>query len=684
MRVVLVVLASFHISAHCGGSDDVHAEKRRFGPFEYVHPRPYAQFVSSATSIAFRQGEKLNFDSLKDKVSVEILGKGGHLTRGEVRLALDGCTVVYTPTELLPFGAKVLVSVKEGGNDKQRTFMLPKFSWTFTIMRIYGRSNKRSDVAKRHMAYKKLNREAVPQKEVSVLPDSFFLDDIHGHTDDPMDFPSPKVGENRTVHGMPDPSSFLDRSNAMHTLPLPRYRVEHYKTLPWHFPKIRIATRAKQNKTSDGYIFISNKKSHILLHGKRYFPFLFVLDNQGDVVFYLELPPSYTGDGRCRFRVADNGNVQFGTVQLGKTYQTVAKVMPPHGYDMDGHDLAINKNGNVMMLHRDLQSVKVGKKWIRLAVAIVTEQDRMGNVVFEWRMWDHLTPQEIVDLSIKSPWERDDSDLVHPNAIYWTPSGDHVYSFRHFGIAVVNRRTGDIIKKIGGKWGEYDYPANETRPFQMQHDTQILEDGTLIMMDNNNYAAPYNGRMVEYSLDDEKMKILKTWEFTNERYGKKIYTVGNGSVQRLYNNNRGICWGGLGLNNRMQSGSNPVWTEVTPKGEKVLELFLEDGSNSQQAYKMPLESLSDAIPYWPVTALLHQPTMKLLNIHFSWNGATVVKSWRVLSGNKELARISKTKFEDYLDVSDGLVKCISLTVVALDKKSVELRRSRTLRSPACP
>ena len=205
------------------------------------------------------------------------------------------------------------------------------------------------------------------------------------------------------------------------------------------------------------------------------------------------------------------------------------------------HDAQWLPNGHI--LYAAAADVPV-KKWDKQS-DIIREVNRKGEVVWEWRAWEHLKQE---DWPIHECFNDDHWPMI--NGVH--QHGKLVYlSLRTTsGIIAVNKETKSI------EW-ELKYPF-----VAQQHDPSITPDGTLICFDNGNIrpSSIHHSRIVEY---DIKTKEL-VWSYVDEM-PPAFFSPYMGSVQRLWNDNTMIC----------ESAFGRIF-EVTPEGETVWEYVIPD------------------------------------------------------------------------------------------------------------
>jgi hypothetical protein len=200
-------------------------------------------------------------------------------------------------------------------------------------------------------------------------------------------------------------------------------------------------------------------------------------------------------------------------------------------------------------------------------------------VVFQWRSWDHFEITDATHEDLHVPT----IDYVHGNALDLDADGNPVLSCRHMDeITKIDRQTGDILWRWGGKHNEFTF-LDDTLRFSHQHDVRRLVNGHFTMFDNGNYHVPAQSRALEYEVDEVKKTARLVWQYRNT---PDIFGFALGSVQRLENGNTLICWG----------ATSPTLTEVKPNGQPVFTLWLGPNIYSYRGYRFPLESIASGVP----------------------------------------------------------------------------------------
>lgn len=176
---------------------------------------------------------------------------------------------------------------------------------------------------------------------------------------------------------------------------------------------------------------------------------------------------------------------------------------------------------------------------------VVKEVNRRGEIVWQWRSWEHLDP---VDFPIHPIFDRYHWPLI--NGVNATSSGDILISLRTTsGVVAIDRATGRPIWRIGHAI------------LAQQHSPVELQNGRILIFDNGNLrpgvTSPYT-RVVEV---DPKTATVG-WEYSDP-LRPAFFAPYMGNAQRLPNGNTFVVESTFGR-----------LFEVTPEGETVWEYVI--------------------------------------------------------------------------------------------------------------
>ncbi|MCK9409151.1 MAG: aryl-sulfate sulfotransferase [Bacteroidetes bacterium] len=346
-------------------------------------------------------------------------------------------------------------------------------------------------------------------------------------------------------------------------------------SVPSDYPHISISVK---NNPDSGFIFINNWGG---------MPYIAILDTNGEPVFYRKMPSNARD-----FKLQSNGNLSYRLAdpyyrfyEMDSSYVVLREITAKNGFGTDEHDLQILPNDNVLLIPLEWKTVNMstlvagGRTDASVIGNHVQEIDPTGNVVFEWKSWDHLNIVDAVNENLTAQT----IDFVHMNAIAVDNDSNILISSRHLSeITKINRKTGKIMWRLGGKHNQFTFINDPFNGPSYQHDIRALPNGNYTIMDNGNFHAPQVSRAVEYKLDTAAKTATLVWQY---RHSPDRYTSWMGNVQRLPNGNTLINWA---------DGSLPKLTEVTPAGVIVLELGFVNYCHSYRVFKFPWKGKAKA------------------------------------------------------------------------------------------
>ncbi len=476
----------------------------------YQWPPAGASLVLPESNIILRMSEPVALRSILTAALFRVVGSTSGFHAGTVKLADDQVTILFKPDIQFTPGERVSVAVGAGIRTPVGAEMQP-LSYTFDVAGDLGRRAKR----------------------------------------DPFDGEFESMG--------------------MSTAPLPADRIQQVSgdTLPFDFPYIKTTIF---DSTAPGMTFLSN-----LAFNGPFVPYLLIIDNSGAPVFYRKMK------GACAdFKVQPNGLLTYydsddsAFFAMDSSYTIVDSFKTGNGYSTDVHELRILPNGHALLMAYDPQVVDMspivagGNSAALVTGLIVQEIDAQKDVVFQWRSWDHfqITDATHEDLTAAH------IDYVHGNALDLDSDGNILLSSRHMDeITKIDRSTGEIIWRLGGKHNEFTFVGDSIQ-FSHQHAIRRLPDGDIIMFDNGNFHPTPFSRAVEYRLDEAGKTATLIWQYRNS---PDTYGFAMGDAERLDNGNTFIGWG----------ATNPTATEVRSDGSKAFEVTLAPGMYSYRTYRYP-------------------------------------------------------------------------------------------------
>lgn len=595
-------------------------------PFTYTSPRDGAEVVMPQTTIAVRFGEILAASSLSpDRFHVAGSESGSH--GGEVRLARDERTAIFQPDQPFAPGERVTVRVA-GGLRTEAGTRLAGGEIAFTVAEELSPSGP----------------PRTPQLETAPVMA-------------PLRPPS------------------RQRAN----------RVADYLTVPDDYPRITVTVPA--SNTGEGYIFLTNYIGGIGGDTSPSRPYLLILDNSGEPVFYRRMTP---GKSYWDFKKQPSGVLSYGNEYtswwvMDSSYQIIDHISAGNGYERaDRHDFQLLDNGHALLILYDARPVDMSKvvpdgredAWV--IGLVIQELDQDDNVVFQWRSWDYTDVISYTDSTVDLTAEG--IDYMHTNAVEMDQDGNLLISSRFLDeITKINRNPDDnivdgtIMWRFGGKKNQFTV-LGDSEPFFDQHDIRRLPGGNITLFDNHTGPGSTFSRGLEYRLDEESMIAEPVWEY---RADSVSWAMGN--TQRLPNGNTLLGWG----------LRYPTLTEVTPAGEKAFELTLASPATpgyaqvSYRAYRFPWEGDP---PYPPL--LLSRYAGGKITLYTSWNGATGISAYEIYGSNDVqewtlLRTEAKQGFESQFELTGSDAGYCYYRVMPLDEAFGETQFSNLQIAEPC-
>jgi Arylsulfotransferase (ASST) len=377
-----------------------------------------------------------------------------------------------------------------------------------------------------------------------------------------------------------------------------------------------------------------------------------ILDEHGGLIWFKPLSPA--GARAADFQVQQyeggpvltwwqdplvaNGIRTAGDVIANSSYQTIADVRAGNGYQPDLHEFQITPQGTALITAYDaidcnLSSIR-GPRDGAVADTLLQEIDlKTGLVMYEWHSLDHV-PLQNSYASVAPTSRSEPFDYFHINSIDVEQDGDLLIDSRNTWAAYdVNPKTGQVRWELGGRHSSFKMGPGASTAWQ--HDAVQQPDGAITFFDNGAFPAVHpQSRAIEVALNPASMTatLVRVYEHKNP-----LVAGSQGNVQALAGGDWMVGWGQTGY-----------LTESNAAGQPLFNAHLPPDWESYRAYLLPWAgqpSEPPAVAYAPST-VAHGGAV----VYASWNGATLLASWRVLAGASPtslttVASAARTGFE---------------------------------------
>jgi hypothetical protein len=401
--------------------------------------------------------------------------------------------------------------------------------------------------------------------------------------------------------------------------------VVRFHSQPQLAPDRVVVTVPARGRTAPGLVFLAIKRGP-----GRDGPM--IVDDRGHVVWFRPAPPRMAATG---FRVQRyrgrpvltwwQGRTRYGHgrgeyVILDRHYRRIATVRAGDGYMGDHHEFQLTPRGTAYLpiyapRRMDLRALG-GRRDGTIFDSIVQEVDvASGRVVWQWRAADHVPVTE----GMTTPKAGTPHDYFHVNAVADGPHGTLLISARNTrAIYDVDKRSGRILWRLGGR--RSDFRLGPGAHFAFQHDVNRLADGTITLFDNEatpRQADQSRGLVLALDMRTRTARMVRQY-----RHPDRLLVGAEGNVQTLPDEHVFISW-----------GAQSHVSEFSRGGRLLFDLALPPTSDTYQAYRYrwhgePLDR--------PALAARRVGDGRV-TVWASWNGATELRHWQLLAGERPSA-----------------------------------------------
>src|SRR5829696_8823687 len=469
----------------------------------------------------------------------------------------------------------------------------------------------------------------------------------------------------------PSPGSGGD--GTLNLPPAPRASVDRFRTRPdLQAPSVIVNRRARG--TQRGLIFLAPfaPKNSTRPDGP------LITDDRGELVWF---KPVRRGTAVTDLKVQELGGKPvitwwegrfavgwgYGAYKVFDTaYRQIATIRPGNGLRSDLHDMQLTDRGTALLLSydrikRDLRFIG-GVRHGRVVDNVVQEIDlATGLVLFEW----HSLGQIRVTASRTRPTGPRSWDYFHANSVEEDTDGNLIVSARDTcALYKLDRETGAVLWQLGGRGGDFRMGAG-TR-FCFQHDARRAGRGRISLFDNS--AGPPVLRPWSRGLVlrvDESAKLARLER--QYRHPAKLLAFNQGSTRVQPNGNVFVGWG----------GAAPVFSEFSRGGRLLFDGRLTRGKGNYRAIREPWTGRPATSP-----AIAAERTRAgRVVVYASWNGATEVARWQVVTDSGSRVRGVASRARDGFEtaIAARVPRAAKVAVRALDARGRVLGTSRAVR-----
>jgi len=316
---------------------------------------------------------------------------------------------------------------------------------------------------------------------------------------------------------------------------------------------------------------------------------------------------------------------------MARTHHDYQREGNPVGYYVPGQIPEVNKGNTLILAHKTLYNEKISDK--KLLDDVFYEVDWEGNILWQWNANEHFDEIGFSEDAKKTIYANPNmrnadggvGDWLHINCMSYLGPNKHydngderfnpeniIFDSREANfIAIISKKTGKIVWKIGPNWNDEDIKHIDfiIGPHHAHLIPQGLPGaGNILVFDNGGwggYGLPnpsskdgLKNALRDYSrvLEINPITLEIVWEFTPESIkaaiptdAAKFYSPYVSSAQRLPNGNTLIDEGSDGRVFEVTAEKKIVWEWISP-------YFTDDSENSKttnnmiyRAYRYPYD-----------------------------------------------------------------------------------------------
>ena len=270
---------------------------------------------------------------------------------------------------------------------------------------------------------------------------------------------------------------------------------------------------------------------------------------------------------------------------------------------------------------------------------------RTGKLLNTWNARDHIP---LSDSHTQPPPNGFPWDAYHVNSISLGPARPTFsVDANTWAVYLVDAKTGVIKWTLGGKHSSFAIPDGDR--FEWQHDAQLHGSSLVSLFDNHccqvegtgeYLSATGSSRALRLNLDTATHRVTRDAEYSHGATFAAQY-MGNG--QTLPDGGVFVGWGQV-----------PYFSAFSKSGKLLFDgIRMPSPNQSYRAYVRPWIGRPLTLPRGAAQTRDGQTT-----VYASWNGATELKSWRVLAGAgggtlTPVATRAKSGFETAIPAPSG-------------------------------
>jgi hypothetical protein len=409
-----------------------------------------------------------------------------------------------------------------------------------------------------------------------------------------------------------------------------------------------------------------------------------ILDPSGNLIWFYRVPH---GDAASDFRVQQyhgrpvltwwQGYTDAGLgvgvdVIYDSSYSLLAAVHAANGLTTDLHEFQLTPQNTALVtsffpVYWDASGIRGGLKSEITLDSVVQEIDiPTGLVLFQWDSLDHVPVTDTYEaLPHQSATNHNPFDYFHVNSVQLDKDGNLVISGRNTWAAYkVSHQNGALIWTLGGRHSTFRMGPGTS--FAFQHDVRARAQNDQYVTVFDDGAGPptihSQSRALKLRLDLKHRTAIRWWQ---HELSPPLLSQFEGNYQQLPNADDLVGW-----------GQQPYFTEYDPHGQLIAEGRFVGSTSSYRVYKFSWQGTPKSPP-----TVAASTSGKTTTVYASWNGATTLSGWRVLSGSSPTAlRATRAVPRRGFETSTQINAARYVAVQALDGRGRVLASSSPVRA----
>jgi hypothetical protein len=243
--------------------------------------------------------------------------------------------------------------------------------------------------------------------------------------------------------------------------------------------------------------------------------------------------------------------------------------------------------------------------------------------MWEWHSLGHVALSESYSKPPATPGGY--FDYFHVNSLETDRHGNLLISARNtWALYQIDARSGAVTWRLGGK--KSTFALGPGVQFAYQHNALWLPNGDISLFDDEGgppVKPPSRGEVI--ALDQKAKTATLAGQFVHGP--KPLLTNSQGNLQALPGGGWMVGWGGLPNLTEFNAGGQVLYDAQLPAGEFSYRVYREPWSGRPSEPPSIVAKQTSTCPPGAACLVAGRTT-----VYASWNGATGVASWQLLSG----------------------------------------------------